>query len=61
MDLIVINGRVETMDAAGNVFEAAGVRNGRLAALGANADVLAERTPSTTVIDAAGRAVLPAS
>ena len=59
MDLIVINGRVETMDAAGNVFEAVGIRDGKLVALGTSSDVLAERTPTTTVIDAAGRAVLP--
>ena len=59
MDLIVINGRVETMDAAGSVFEAVGVKDGRLVALGANSDVLAGRTSGTTVIDAAGRAVLP--
>ena len=59
MDLIVINARVETMDSAGSVFEAVGVKDGRLVALGANSDVLAGRTSGTTVIDAAGRAVLP--
>ncbi len=59
MDLIVINGRVETMDAAGSVFEAVGVKDGKIVALGTSSDVLAERAPSTTVIDAAGRAVLP--
>ena len=59
MDLIVINGRIETMDSEGTVVQAVGVRDGKIAALGDNQDVLAERGSSTTVIDAAGRTVLP--
>ncbi len=59
MDLIVINGRIETMDASGTVVQAVGVRDGKIAVLGANQDVLAERWSGTTVIDAAGRTVLP--
>ena len=59
MDLIVINGRVETMDASNSVGEAVGIRNGRIAVLGTNDDVMAERHSGTTVIDAKGKAVLP--
>ena len=59
MDLIVINGRVETMDANNSVVQAVGIRNGRIAVLGTNADVMAERHGGTTVIDAKGKAVLP--
>ena len=59
MDLIVINGRVETMDANNSVVQAVGIRNGRIAVLGTNADVMAERHGGTTVIDAMGKAVLP--
>ena len=59
MDLIVINGRVETMDANNNVVQAVGIRNGRIAVLGTNDDVMAERHGGTTVIDAKGKAVLP--
>ena len=59
MDLIVINGRVETMDANNSVGEAVGIRNGRIAVLGTNDDVMAERHSGTTVIDAKGKAVLP--
>ena len=59
MNLIVINGRVETMDAAGTVAEAVGVQDGKIAALGTNADVLAQRQAGTTVIDASGKVVLP--
>ena len=59
MDLIVINGGVETMDANNSVVEAVGIRNGRIAVLGTNDDVMAERHSGTTVIDAKGKAVLP--
>ncbi len=33
MDLIVINGRVETMDPNNSVVQAVGIRDGRIAAL----------------------------
>ena len=59
MDLIVINARVETMDANNSVVQAVGIRNGRIAVLGTNDDVIAERHGGTTVIDAKGKAVLP--
>ena len=59
MDLIVINGRIETMDAKGTVEEAVGVREGKVAALGDNYEVMRERQSNTTVIDAAGKVVLP--
>lgn len=59
MDLIVINGRVETMDANNTVVQAVGIRDGRIAVLGTNGDVMAERHAGTTVIDAKGKAVLP--
>ncbi len=59
MDLIVINGRVETMDAGSSVVQAVGIRDGRIATLGTNDEVLAERHSQTTVIDADGRTVLP--
>ncbi|MCH7745923.1 MAG: hypothetical protein IIC84_07620, partial [Chloroflexi bacterium] len=36
MDLIVINGRIETMDSEGTVVQAVGVRDGKIAALGDN-------------------------
>ena len=49
MDLIVINGRVETMNANNSVVQAVGIRNGRIAVLGTNNDVIAERHGGTTV------------
>ena len=59
MDLIVINGRVETMDAANGVVQAVGIRDGRIAALGTNDEVSVGKHSRTTVIDARGKTVLP--
>ena len=59
MDLIVINGRVETMDPRGSVVQAVGIRDGRIASLGSNDEVSVERHSRTTVIDARGKTVLP--
>ena len=59
MDLIVINGRVETMDPGNSVVQAVGIRDGRIAALGANDEVSVGKHSRTTVIDARGKTVLP--
>ncbi|MYA61893.1 MAG: amidohydrolase [Dehalococcoidia bacterium] len=59
MDLIVVNGRVETMDSRDSVVQAVGIRNGRIAALGTNEEVSAYKHSRTTVIDAQGKTVLP--
>ena len=59
MDLIVVNGRVETMDARNSVVQAVGIRDGRIAALGSNDEALAGKRTGTTVIDARGKTVLP--
>ena len=59
MDLIVVNGRVETMDSRDSVVQAVGIRNGRIAALGTNDEVSAYKHSRTTVIDAQGKTVLP--
>ena len=59
MDLIVINGRVETMDPRGSVVQAVGIRDGRIASLGSNDEVSVERHSRTTVIDARGKTVIP--
>ena len=59
MDLIVINGRVETMDVANGVVQAVGIRDGRIAALGTNDEVSVGKHSRTTVIDARGKTVLP--
>ena len=54
-DLILTNGHIITSDPARPVAEAVAIRNGLVAAVGANAEALAERRDGTDVIDLRGR------
>jgi len=58
-DLIVVNARVYTVDAAQPRAEALAVKNGRFAAVGSSADVRNLATSRTRVIDAAGQTITP--
>jgi hypothetical protein len=58
-DLIVVNGRVYTMDDARPRAEAFAVKDGRFVAVGPNADIRNLATSRTRVIDAAGATVTP--
>lgn len=58
-DVIVINGDVYTVDPEAPRVEAFALEDGRFTALGSNADIRALADGDTTVIDAAGRSVLP--
>ena len=58
-DLIVINGRVLTMEPSRPRAEALALASGRILALGGRAEIEALAGPATQVIDAGGRTVLP--
>ena len=58
-DLIVHRAKVLTVDAKFSVAQAVAVRDGKVAAVGSDADVLRLKGPKTRVIDAAGKTVLP--
>lgn len=58
-DLVVLNGKVVTVDAASSVAQAVAVRDGRFVAVGGNDQVRSLIGPQTRVIDAAGRTVIP--
>src|SRR5437016_2126272 len=58
-DLIVHNAKVVTADAKFSTAEAVAVRDGMIAAVGTSVDVLKLKGPSTRVIDAGGKMVLP--
>ena len=58
-DLVLVNGRVLTMDANMPRAEAFAVQHGRFVAVGSNADVRNLATRNTPVIDAAGMTVTP--
>ncbi|HWP83647.1 MAG TPA: amidohydrolase family protein [Terriglobia bacterium] len=59
-DLIVVNGKIHTMDANLSQVQAMAVRNSRILALGGNDQIRFLAGPQTRVIDAKGRLVLPA-
>jgi predicted amidohydrolase YtcJ len=58
-DLMLLGGKVITMDAADSVAEAIAIRAGKIAAIGNTADVRKLAGPATRVIDMRGRTVTP--
>jgi predicted amidohydrolase YtcJ len=58
-DLIVHNAHVVTVDAKFSTARAVAVRDGRIVAVGVDADALKLRGPATRVIDAGGKTILP--
>ena len=57
--LILINGKIVTMDAEGSVAQALAVTDAGIAAVGTNGDIEALRGENTRTIDLRGRVVLP--
>src|SRR5215212_4871718 len=58
-DLIVHRGKVVIVDDKFLIAEALAVREGKIVAVGTDADVMKHKGPKTTVIDAGGKTVLP--
>ena len=58
-DLVIVGGKVVTVDRAFRVAQAVAVRNGRIDLIGTSEDVRARVGPATRVIDAGGRTVIP--
>jgi predicted amidohydrolase YtcJ len=59
-DLILHNGKIVTVDQRFSIAEAVAIRDGRIVAVGKNADLLkTERGPNTRLMDLHGRTVLP--
>lgn len=58
-DLVVTNARVATLAADGRMAQALAVREGRILAVGSDADIQAFAGPATRRIDAGGRTVIP--
>jgi hypothetical protein len=56
-DLILVNGRIHTMDAKNRVVSAVSIKNGRFLEVGS--DAKSPRGPRTRVIDLRGRTVVP--
>src|SRR4051812_37473310 len=58
-DLVLLNGKVWTVERARPEVEAVAVRNGRIVALGRSAAVKRLAGPKTRVVDLRGRRVVP--
>lgn len=58
-DLVIVGGKVVTVDATFGIAQAVAVRAGRIDAVGTTSEVRARVGSSTRVIDAGGRTVIP--
>jgi predicted amidohydrolase YtcJ len=58
-DLVLVNGRIITVDAQDSIAEAVAISAGRIVAIGRSADIRARVGAVTEVIDLGGRAVTP--
>ena len=58
-DLVLVSGRILTMDSRSSVAEALAVRDGKILAVGSDAAVRPMAGPQTRVIDLAGKSVVP--
>src|SRR5215471_16536933 len=58
-DVIFTNGKVVTVDSNFSIAQALAIKEGKLIAVGTNAEALALRGPNTKVLDLAGKTVIP--
>jgi predicted amidohydrolase YtcJ len=58
-DLVLRNGKIATLDPAAPNAQAIALTNGKITAVGTNAQIAREIQPSTKVIDLAGRLAIP--
>src|SRR5258706_6010983 len=58
-ELILINGRIATVDHSRPFAEAAAIQNGRFISVGSNEEIMRLRASNTETIDLGGRTVIP--
>lgn len=58
-DIVIINANIRTMDAKRTIARSAAIMNGKIIAIGSDADTRAFRGSSTRLIDAGGRTIIP--
>ncbi|NGZ87303.1 amidohydrolase [Duganella aceris] len=58
-DLIITNGKIATMTKEGAFVQALSIKDGKIAAVGSNAQILKLKSADTQVIDAGGKTVIP--
>src|SRR4051794_23130571 len=59
VDTLLVNGRVATLDGRTPTASAIAISDGEMTATGDDQEILARRTPQTTVIDLGRRTVIP--
>src|SRR5258708_3352334 len=58
LTLVLVNGRIHTMDARNTIARTVSIRNGRVISISAVGDTTHARGPNTRVIDLKGRTVV---
>ncbi len=58
-DVVLINGKIITVDAKDSIAQAVAIADGKIVAVGSNAQVRAKAAPGARVIDLHGRAATP--
>ena len=58
-DILLVNGRIATVDVQSSIREAMAIRGDRIVALGSNADIRRLAVPGSRVVDLQGRTVIP--
>ena len=58
-DLVLVNGKIVTVDDRFSIAQALAIRGQRIVAVGTNADVEKLKGPQTRTMDLAGRTVIP--
>jgi len=58
-DLVLLNGKVITVDAADTIAQAVAIKNGRIQAVGSDEAIRALVGPDTETVDLAGRSLTP--
>jgi predicted amidohydrolase YtcJ len=58
-DLLLVNGKIVTLDAASSITEALAIENGRVTATGRTEELRKQAGPATKIIDLGGRTVIP--
>ncbi len=59
MDLLMINGKIRTMDVKGTIAQAVGIRHGQIDIIGTTEQVLETKIRKDEVIDLKGKTVFP--
>jgi len=59
VDTVFVNGKIVTVDSQSSIRSALAIRDGRIAAVGTDADIRRIAGPGTRVVDLQGRTVIP--